>query len=212
MIKEIIKRFVPQPILNWNREVKNLTLLKKWIEQGRPLPTPHLYKQQVILDYRKKYGSSILIETGTYLGDMVEAQKKYFEQVVSIELGPSLYEKARKRFKKDKHVKIFQGDSGKILPSIMKDVDRPAIFWLDGHYSKGITAKGEKECPIFEELRAIFNGSNLHHVLLIDDARCFTGSGDYPTIEEVSDFILQRNNKYSISIKHDIIQAEIPEY
>jgi hypothetical protein len=46
-----------------------------------------------------------------------------------------------------------------VLPLIIKDLNEPAIFWLDGHYSSGITAKGDKICPIFEELDSIFNNS-----------------------------------------------------
>jgi hypothetical protein len=44
------------------------------------------------------------------------------------------------------------------------------MFWLDRHYSGGFTAKGEKDCPIIEELDAISNGSHLKHSILIDDA------------------------------------------
>ena len=35
----------------------------------------------------------------------------------------------------------------------------PAIFWLDGHYSAGITAMGEQATPIFKELTHIFGDS-----------------------------------------------------
>ena len=37
-------------------------------------------------------------------------------------------------------ISIIQGDSGKILNSITNKLKKPAIFWLDGHYSSGITA------------------------------------------------------------------------
>jgi hypothetical protein len=210
MIKEKIKEFVPQRILDWAKENNNKKLFQKWEREGYPIPTPHLYKQQLIQAYKLKYNYRILVETGTYLGDMVEAQKTYFDQVISIELSAFLYEKAKKRFKRDKHVTIYPGDSGQVLPSILKGMNTPAIFWLDGHYSKGITAKGDKDCPIFEELNAIFNASNLPHVLLIDDARCFTGNGEYPAVDAVSDLIKTKNNRYQISIAHDIIRVEIP--
>ena len=138
---------------------------------------------------------------------MVEAQKKNFKNVISIELDTALFEAARERFKKDKNVTILQGDSGKVLPGVMEQITAPAIFWLDGHYSEGVTAKGAKECPIFEELGAIFSAAPLHHILLIDDARCFTGMRDYPTFEELKKYILNKNTKYQIEIKHDIIRC-----
>jgi hypothetical protein len=61
-----------------------------------------------------------------------------------------------------------QGDSGKELPKIVTQLDTPAIFWLDGHYSAGITAKGDTECPIFEELEAIFEPDKSCKHILID--------------------------------------------
>jgi hypothetical protein len=150
-----------------------------------------------------------LIETGTYLGDMVEAQKGKFKNIISIELSVSLFEKARNRFRNDKNVQILQGDSGKVLPNILKEISEPVIFWLDGHYSEGITAKGEKECPIFEEIDAIFDSLDLNHVLLIDDARCFDGNGDYPTIDNLVDYVKSKNVKYSVEVKNDIIRFTI---
>ena len=149
------------------------------------------------------------METGTYLGDMVEAQKKQFKKIITIELGIELFNEAKKRFFNDKNVRIVQGDSGKVLPDILKGITEPAIFWLDGHYSEGITAKGDKDCPIFEELNAIFCNSKYNHVLLIDDARCFIGKGDYPTIEELTDYIRGKNEKYNVEVKCDIIRYVI---
>ena len=217
MIKKIIKAFIPSSILDAREkrrvddQVKlNQTEWRKsqydeWIKMGSPVPPPHAVKQMTIAEFQGKSGHSILVETGTYMGDMVEAQKRIFDKVYSIELGKELFENATKRFEDDKHVSIFQGDSGKVLVDIIKLIDSPAIFWLDGHYSAGITAKGEKECPIFEELDAIFNGKQLNHILLIDDARCFIGENDYPTIENLQKYISSKNPNYKMEIKNDAI-------
>jgi len=80
---------------------------------------------------------------------------------------------------------------------------------LDGHYSVGITAKGDKECPIFEELNAIFKIGMLNHIILIDDARCFNGSSDFPTIEKLTKFVKGINEKYQVKIENDIIRFTI---
>jgi hypothetical protein len=163
-----------------------------------------------IEEYQKRFGYSIFIETGTYLGDMVEAQKNNFQRIISIELDQHLYQRVKRKFAEDKHITIYQGDSSRVLPQIMSAVKEPAIFWLDGHYSAGITAKGDKETPIYGELEAIFNDSSLPHVLLIDDARLFTGEGDYPKIEYLSDFIKKRAQSYEILVKDDIIRSLPP--
>lgn len=115
----------------------------------------HKVKQDAIHDIRKEKGCKVFIETGTYLGDMVEAQRSNFSNIFSIELSDDLYRDAVSRFKEFPNVQILYGDSGKVLFDLMPSITEPAIFWLDGHYSQGVTAKGEKECPIYEELRAI---------------------------------------------------------
>jgi hypothetical protein len=193
-IKKVLRPFIPQIV--WDR------VKKQW-------QTPHLVKQNTIKEYQQKYGYTTLVETGTYLGDMVEAQKTRFKKIISIELGVDLFEKAKERFNNDKNVLIVQGDSGKVLPKILKDINEPAIFWLDGHYSGGVTAKGDKECPIFEELDAILNNKRFNHILLIDDARCFIGDGDYPSIKKLTEFIRSKNDKYQVEVKHDIIRYVI---
>ncbi len=210
MIKRIFKPYVPQMVLNLLRKQEQKRLFSEWENNGCPVPPPHLLKQMTIREYKEKYSSVILVETGTYKGDMVETQKKRFKKIFSIELETDLFSKAQKRFKNDKNVILVQGDSGKVLPSILSAINEPAIFWLDGHYSAGITAKGDKDCPIFEELDSIFNSKNFNHILLIDDARLFTGTGDYPTIEKLTEYVRSKNEKYRVEVKHDIIRYIIP--
>ena len=161
-------------------------------------------KQYTIEEFQKKYGYSILIETGTFLGDMVEAQRNNFKRIFSIELQHALAEKARERFRDVDHIKILQGDSGNLLRTILKEVNEPAIFWLDAHYSGGLTAKGDKECPIYQEIDAIF-ATRENHLLLIDDARLFNGEGDYPTIDQLTKYIQDKDPRYKVSVDNDII-------
>lgn len=209
MIKKIIKTFIPQVLLNkWKRQLEKKQY-KEWQNSGCPDPPPHIVKQIAIGEYQQKYGYTVLVETGTYLGDMIEAQKTRFKKIYSIEIKNDLFKKAQKRFINDKNVIIVLGDSGKVLPQILKDIDEPVIFWLDGHYSNGITAKGEKGCPIFEELNAIFKIGMLNHIILIDDARCFNGRSNYTTIEKLITFVKGKNEKYQVEIEHDIIRFTI---
>lgn len=209
MIKEILRPFVPEIVLNAIRKARNKRILEEWHKNGRPIPAPHLIKQMTIAEYQEKSKYGTMIETGTYLGNMVVAQKKRFKKIISIELGMDLYQRAKEKFRKDTHITILQGDSGKVLPVVMQEINEPAIFWLDGHYSAGITAKGDTECPIFEELDAIFKSKKLNHILLIDDARHFVGAGDYPTIDKVTEYIKSKNPKYQVEVKYDIIRYTI---
>jgi hypothetical protein len=204
-----LKPFIPQFVLNQRTKYLDTKEFNEWHKNGNPIPSPHRVKQLAIAHHQQKYGYATLVETGTYMGDMVEAQRKRFKKIISIELGADLFKKAQKRFQNNKNVTILQGDSGKVLPQILKNLNEPAIFWLDGHYSAGITAKGDKDCPIFEEVDAIFNDKKFEHILLIDDARCFIGEGDYPTIDKLTEYIKNKNEKYKVDVENDIIRYVI---
>jgi len=178
----------------------------EWILKKCPLPPPHIVKQKAIREYKEKYGYRVFVETGTYMGDMVEALKNEFKKVISIELSEELYSQAVERFIKDMNVEIINGDSGLILSNIIEKINEPAIFWLDGHYSGGITAKGEKVCPIYEELNAILEQKHFKHIILIDDARLFGVNKEYPDIDSLTAFIKQTGAIYHVDVKHDIIR------
>jgi len=208
-IKKVLRPFTPKIIFRLRAKRYNQKQLEVWETSGRPIPPPHIVKQMAITDYQQKYGYTTLVETGTFYGEMVEAQKKRFKKVISIELGVDLFNRAQNKFRNDKNVEIIQGDSSTALIPIAKDLKEPAIFWLDGHYSSGDTARGDKDCPIFEELDAIFAGRKLDHVLLIDDARCFIGEGDYPTINKLTEYIKDRNDSYVLEVKDDIVRYTI---
>ncbi len=181
-------------------------ILKDWENKGKPVPPPHEVKQVTIEAYQKSFNCTTMVETGTYLGDMIFAMKDNFAKLYSIELEPTLWKNAVKRFSNNKHIEILQGDSGKVLHELVPKLNSKALFWLDGHYSAGVTAKGEKYCPIYEELDAIFNGNNHKHVLLIDDARHFNGKSDYPTIEELKQYVKTKNPQYKVEVKDDLIR------
>jgi len=110
----------------------------------------YIEKERIVLDYVKRFSIDIFIETGTYNGSMVSAIAPHVKNVCSIELDEKLHISARERFKDNPNVHIFCGDSGKLLPGILKSVKEPCLFWLDGHYSGEGTAKGDTETPILE--------------------------------------------------------------
>ncbi|MGD8787327.1 MAG: hypothetical protein PVJ60_07880, partial [Phycisphaerales bacterium] len=100
------------------------------------------------------------------------------------------------------------GQSGEILPQVMQKIDKPCLFWLDAHYSGGSTAKGDLETPIMQEIQCIFNHPcAAKHILLIDDACCFVGKNDYPTIEALKKFILKVCPGWVFRVKEDIIRV-----
>ena len=180
---------------------------QKWECEGKPLPTPHAVKQMTVRQYAVQHKAEVFIETGTYLGEMVNSIKYNFKEIYSIELSSELYEKTKRKFSRYKNIKIFNGDSAKVLSEILEHLYEPCLFWLDAHYSEGITVKGDKETPILDELERIFSHPVDGHVILIDDARFFTGNNDYPSLQEVKRLITTRYPDYIFSVKDDIIRA-----
>ena len=180
-----------------------ISLHKNWLQEGKGGAVSHFFKQELIRKTAEENGLTILIETGTYLGDMVFAMQKSFKKIISIELSDHFYRKAVDRFRKHNNVTILHGDSGALLKEVVSGLSSPALFWLDGHYSGGQTAKGAKECPIYEELTGILT-SPYPHVILIDDARLFVGQNDYPTPDELKDFVLQQQPKATLQLNGDV--------
>lgn len=187
--------------------VRQTKQLSWWREQKpRFLPLPHLLKQKILKGYASEYGLSILVETGTYMGEMVEALRESFGKVYSIELSEEFTQRARRYFRKRKNVKILQGDSGEVIGELLKEIDQPTLFWLDGHWSEDQTARGKKSTPIMEELDHILRAKDLRHVILIDDARAFGKSEDYPTIDELTTFLHSLRRNIDVFVEDDIIR------
>lgn len=166
------------------RRITDIRELLLWLRHGRGSPSPRLLKQRVVRGYQKSPGLNVLIETGTFYGDMIEATKNTFGRIISIELDADLFSGAQERFRYHPHISVIHGDSAKVLERILVEVSEPCLFWLDAHYSGGETARGELETPIEKELELIFARRNPADIILIDDARLFTGV-TYPALESL---------------------------
>lgn len=182
-----------------------------WRGMGSPLPPPSAYKQELIKAYADRYKTPILVETGTYLGEMVKAGLPYFKEIYSVELSQELYQNASNKFKGAKSVKLYNGDSGEMLQKIIKKVKKPALFWLDAHYSAGVTAKGDLNTPIVKELETIFSAKNPGHIILIDDARVFDGTDDYPTINQLKKLMHKLSPDYGVVVRNDVIRLQLDD-
>ena len=182
---------------------------KRWVQKGMPSQIPHLEKQRIISHYGRKHKLETFVETGTYKGEMILSQLKNFKWLYSIELSERLANRATRKFRGNNKVKIITGDSSEKLKEVVLGVKGPMLFWLDGHYSGGITARGDVDCPIYAELDAIFENPNPNHVILIDDAREFNGTYDYPKVDEVVSYINKKSDgKFSFVLDRDVMCFE----
>ena len=92
IIKLLDKFFKKYPTSSTNiiKQYYNKNIISNWTKEGKKLPAPHVFKQSIIQDYQKKFNTKVLVESGTYLGDMIFAQLPFFDKLYSIELGDQL--------------------------------------------------------------------------------------------------------------------------
>lgn len=204
IVKDSIKRaFFYDTIL----ELCQKRQVNKWLDSDRSSSPPHYYKQIVLKDYAEKHELGVLVETGTYYGQMVYAMKNEFDHIYSIELSKELYHIACKRFDGYDHIHLSHGDSADILPVVLDQVgEEPALFWLDGHYSGGQTAGKGREVPVLKELKSILTHSMKRPVILIDDARLFTGKDEYPSLSDIENYIQKISTDWVMNVEEDIIR------
>jgi hypothetical protein len=130
------------------------------------------------------------IETGTYLGNGIRDVLNSYENIHSIELADKWYQHNVEQFRNNTNVKMYLGDSKKILPELLNNINEPVTLYLDAHYSGGTTAFGDEEVPLLFELEILKN-RNYDDIIIIDDCRLLgktgiCGAGDnhpvYPTM------------------------------
>jgi hypothetical protein len=175
-----------------------------WRMRGSPRPkVPHLVKQMALAHFAREYNLQVLVEGGTNLGNMINAQKNRFREIYSIERDDYLASRAQRKFASDPHIHLFHGDSGDLLPRIIPAIKERALFWLDAHW-------GAESAPIRQELDCIYKHPVRDHVLLIDDARYFDGHGDYPSVEELRERAEREYPGAVVEVKDDIIRIYKP--
>jgi len=181
-----------------------------WELKGKPNPPPKLVKYGIIKNQAKRLGLETMVETGTYLGDFVACMIGTVRNIYSIEISSALFNRAKKRFQRSPRIHLELGDSRVVLPGILSHIETPCLFWLDAHFSGGITRGDPSKSPIMDELRMILDHSLSHrlaHLVMIDDAGDFTGENGYPTISDVDSFVKSSDPNWVVNIHDDMIHV-----
>jgi len=187
--------------------------LFEWFDQSRcSPPAPHFVKLACLL--RHSCNKATWVETGTYLGQGASFLSQIASHVHTIEPSDECIARALGVLQDFDNVTMHKGFSEDVFPDLLGRLSGSVCFWLDGHFSGGITTKSLLDTPIKSELREI--GRNLHLydrcVVLIDDIReC--GSGDYPPLEYFVFWALRHG--FHWTIEHDIFiskSASLPLY
>jgi len=163
-------------------------------------------KAEFISMLKQEFNADNFVETGTLSGGTTNKARLIFDSVYTVELGKKLYQAACDRFKNDKNVHVYYGDSGSVLTKILPNVTGKIIFWLDAHASGGDTAMGSSYSPVIEELQAIKISKIADAVILIDDLRDFYEQ-TWPHISQAIKAFLEINPQYKIIAYGDILIA-----
>lgn len=177
-----------------------------------------------------KYPNSCFVETGTAKGDgIADALMCGFTDVRSVEIHKPFFECCDARYKDDRRVHLYLGDSVKWLEDMIRHVRTPITFWLDGHFSVGTGAQFDDDsgmtkcCPVLEELKIIANHPIRTHTILIDDRRLLRASSNGGrdgifgvTEQEVREMLLRINPGYTFGYEDghqgDDILVAIPPH
>lgn len=169
-----------------------------------------------ILWLRDRAETGTFVESGTFKGATASWAADHFKEVITIELSAQLHEEARARLASKSNISFRLGHTKTALASILPQLRRPAIFWLDAHWSGLNTAGRDDECPLFEEL-ALLNAAPVEHFILIDDARLFCAppplphqAAQWPTIWQIHELLQQGPSRRFVIIQRDVIIA-VPE-
>lgn len=65
---------------------------------------------------------------------------------------------------------------------------------------------GVEEAPVMREMSTVFGHRIQDHIVLLDDARLFTGKGGYPTVEELRRWVTARRPDWVVEVVHDVIR------
>jgi len=169
----------------------------------------------------ERFPNYYFVETGTYRGQGIRfALRANFSEIHSVEISRKFAKKAKSVFARYKNVHIWEGDSGKILWDVIKDMDSPITFWLDGHNGTP-DPNGGKNTPLLEELEQIKWHPIKKHTIIIDDMHCCDKIlFDYLSKEDIIEKILEINPDYEITYvaggdkaeyKNNIMVAKVPE-
>jgi hypothetical protein len=176
-----------------------------WKLRGEPRRIPHLLKQRTVLEYARRFGLKTLVETGTYYGEMIAAVGGKFDQIYSIELDSRLAKLAQQRFGGQPHVHVIEGDSQKVVPELLRQLDRSCLWWLDAGYCGWVGEIGNPN-RLGSEFEAILADRRHEHIILMDDADGINGEGNSPTLAELIASIEKSYPQRKVEVARNIIR------
>jgi len=164
---------------------------------------------------KAKLNLDVFVEGGTYTGGTALLMGGVFNNVYTIEKSNEMFDIAEKNIKtaankssgNKNNIQLLKGDTRDHLKNILDSNDN-LMFWLDAHWSCGMTYGEGDECPLIQELEIIFS-RNKNYAILIDDARNFQAPPPVPhkyyNWPSLKDIIQVLPDGYTFTIHDDVI-------
>jgi hypothetical protein len=166
------------------------------------------FPSETVIWLSKLLDLNVFVEAGTFHGESALRASKIFSRVITIEKSSFLFMQSSKRLKRQPNIACYNGCTREHVTTHLRELDNP-LFWLDAHWSGGMTSGQKDECPILDELSLIFAKGLNCFAILIDDARLFTAPpprphdrNQWPRIDELAKMIPDNCSMY---IHSDII-------
>lgn len=165
------------------------TQVKSEIEESRlgilnqPL---YVHKSFFAASLGLSQGKKYFVETGTFTGQSLNLISGLFEHLYTAEASPELFRASQALFEGLNRTNISGElcDSRVLLQKITPDVANESVFFLDAHYSQGLTSDEYGSCPVIDEIRIILDKSP-NALIVVDDIRTMSGKGGYPTLVQI---------------------------
>jgi hypothetical protein len=163
--------------------------------------------EQEVLFLKNKLGLKIFVEGGTYTGGTAVNASRTFDFVFTIEKSDQMYEIAKQNLTGIDKISLLKGDTREHIDRITQQNDN-LLYWLDAHWSGKDTYGEGDECPLIEELVAIFK-YNKRCAILIDDARLFLAPPPKPHVFEkwptIKDIVKTMPDEWELIEYEDVI-------
>ena len=150
---------------------------------------------------------STFIETGTAYGQSIDAIRQYFEKVFTVEISEKLYEWLTPQIGHWSNVERVLGDSLIEIPKYLNSLAKEdhVFFWLDAHWSQGLSSKNHLDVPLLEECSIIDKEYQADlGLVVIDDVRLFETELDEDWSGVSKEKILKSFENFDILVTKEI--------
>ena len=176
------------PLSSWVIGLKDRVDYVRWqranVAGANAGSTCPLQKRYALLKLLRSRKLDLVVETGTFLGDMASFLSGHGYEVVTIELDAKLAALARLRFNGNSRIRLIEGDSGTRLPAVVEKLTRPCSVLS----RRALFRPGHRQG---RDRNADLGGDRFHPGASAgrkrgcdDDARCFGTSPDYPPLQD----------------------------